>query len=343
MRVALNTSSLVSGHKTRGIGFYTKYLIEHLKQQKDIQVEEFCFLNEVTKADVVHYPSFDFFFKTLGVSSKYPTVVTIHDVTPLVFPQHYPPGIKGRIRFLFQKKTVQRAQAIITDSEASKKDIEKYLGVKKDKIFVTYLAPAKHFKKLHDKKLFDVIRKKYNLPNTFFLFTGNVNWNKNLINMTQACIEEEKDLVLVGGSFDSSDNLDHPEMKSYKEFLKRYKNNSLVHTFGFVPNEDLVVIMNMATALLLPSFYEGFGLTILEAQACGTPVITSKTSSMPEVAGEAALFVDPYKVGSIRGAIQYLSSSDIKDDLIEKGYENVKRFSWDKCAKETIDVYKKVI
>ena len=343
MKIALNASSLSSGHKTRGIGFYTKHLLEHLKTQKDIEVEEFSTIQEVTSTDVVHYPSFDFFFKTLQINTQFPTVITIHDVTPLVFSKHYPPGIKGRLNFHFQKKSVQKAQAIITDSEASKKDIHKYLGISSDKIFVTYLAPAEHFKKITDKKLFDSIRKKYHLPETFFLFTGNVNWNKNLINMTQACVEEGKDLVLLGGSFESTTNLDHPEMRSYKEFLEKFKDNPLVHTFGFTPNEDLVVIMNMATALLLPSFYEGFGLTILEAQTCGIPVITSNTSSMPEVAGDGAVFVDPYKIQSIRDALGKVSIAKNKEELIKLGLENVKRFSWDKCAKETIDVYKKVI
>lgn len=344
MKVAFNILPTSTGHKTRGIGFYTKNLLEELKKRSSLQIQEFTDLGEVKDAEVVHYPYFELFNRTLPLSKKFPTVVTVHDTTPLLFPKAYPPSIKGLVNLFWQKMALKNIAAVITDSENSKKDINKFLGVAIKKIFSIPLAPSAHFKKIQNRELLNKIKQKYSLPNSFALYVGDVNWNKNLLNITQACQNIGVDLVLVGKSFEKKEDLNHPELKSYRQFLKKFSPNSQVHMLGFIEEEELVIIYNLAVVTLLPSFYEGFGLPILESQACGTPVVTSDVSSMPEVAGEGALLVNPYKVAEIEKVISSIwDDASLRLNLIKKGFDNVKKFSWEKTAAETIKVYQYVI
>ncbi|KKS65182.1 MAG: Glycosyl transferase group 1 [Candidatus Daviesbacteria bacterium GW2011_GWA2_42_7] len=344
IKVAINSLPLKSGHKTRGIGTYTRSLLSSLNKRIDVKIQEFSQISEVKNADLIHFPFFDLFQRTLPPKRKFPTVVTVYDTTPLLFPEHYPPGFRGKVNLFFQKKALRGVDAVITVSDVSKGDISKYLGVNTGKIYPIHLAPADHFKVLNDKKLLNGLKKKYRLPENFALYMGSVNWNKNLINLAQACVEEGIDLVLAGKDFEDRSKLDHPERKNYREFLQKFSDDPKVHILGFIPGEELVGIVNLANVTLLPSFYEGFGLPILESQICGTPVITSNASSMPEVAGEGALLVNPYEVGSIRSALRKIfDERDASSSLVKKGFENVKKFSWEKTAEQTVDVYKRVL
>lgn len=344
MKIAFNSLPLKTGHQTRGIGSYTKNLINALKDIPDIYIQEFSELSQIKDAEIVHYPFFDLFQTTLPIRKKFSTVVTIHDVIPLIFPKNYPIGPKGILANVIQKFSLKGARAVITDSQASKKDIAKYLGVPLKNIFPIYLAPASHFIHVENREIKNTISKKYNLPEKFVLYAGNVNWNKNLVNMTKACKEADMDLVLVGKGFEQRENLDHPELKSYKQFLYEFGNDQKIHILGFVPDDDLVILYNLAVLTLFTSFYEGFGLPILESQACGTPVITSNNSSMAEVAGESALQVDPHNTEEITKAINNLMKNEgMRKHLINKGLENVKKFSWEKVAKETVKVYEKIL
>lgn len=344
IKVAINSLPLQTGHQSRGIGFYTKYLLEHLRKLPQLNITEFAKISEVIETDVVHFPFFDLFFPSLNLNKKFPTIVTIHDVTPLVFPQHYPPGIKGKINLWRQKRALKQVKALITDSEASKQDIVKYLGVSPKKIFPIYLAPLPHFQVIKDKSYLETVRRKYHLPEKFLIYTGNVNWNKNLLNLAQACVEANVDLVLIGKSFESTDNLTHPEMKSYAIFLEKYASLSNFHLLGFVSDEDLAAITNLAQAQLLPSYYEGFGLPILEAQSCGIPIITSNISSMTEISGEGALLVNPGDVGQISQAIyRVYEDTEFRQDLIARGFKNRAKYSWEKVAEQTAQVYQQVV
>lgn len=344
MKVAFCSLPLTTGHNTRGIGVYTRNLLEAFKKYPEIQIQEFGDLSEVEGADIVHYPFFDLFASSLTVQKKISTVVTIHDVIPLVYSKHYPVGIKGSWNNFLQKRALKNISAIITDSQVSKKDIVKYLGVAEKKVQVVPLAPASHFQRIKDSKILDEVKNKYHLPEEFALYTGNVNWNKNLLNLTEAALRAGIDLVLIGKSFEEKENLDHPEMRSFKNFLDQYSGNPKVHILGFVQDEDLVAITNLATVLLLPSLVEGFGLPILEAQLCGVPVITSNISSMPEVAGQGALLVDPNSVESIAQAIiEIKDNKKAREYLIKEGLNNIQRFSWDNTAQETIKVYDKIL
>lgn len=340
MKVAVNIRPLKTEHNTRGIGNYTRNLIAALKQ-RGIDVVEFEDQKEINSADLVHYPYFDLFKISLPLFKKYPTVVTIHDVTPLIFPEHYPPGFKGSLLNILQKISLYDAKAIVTDSYSSKKDIQKKLSIPEDKIFPVYLAPSKEFKQIQNSKMLKEVSKKYNLPADFLIYFGDVNWNKNLVNIASACDKLGVDLVMIGSNFSKTIISTHPELASFKEFLKKFQSNKNIHLKGFIEENDLVCIINLAKGSILTSFYEGFGLPIVESQACGVPVVTSDTSSMPEVAGKGALYVDPFDVGSIVAKIKLLLSDEhLRNELIEKGFENIKRFSWNKTAEETTEVYK---
>lgn len=344
MKIAINTVALKSGHKTRGIGSYIRGLLEEFKKNPEIHVQEFTDLSEVKDADIVHYPLFDLFKPTLPLFKSQKTVVTIHDLTPLLFPDHYPPGIKGTLYNVYQKIALKGCSAIITDSISSKKDISGILNVNKDTVFVIHLAPSGRYKPITDITNLEKIANKYNLPIKFALFTGSVNWNKNIINLTKACLKAKIDLVLVGKDFEDISNLDHPEKASFKEFLNVCHDKPQIHLLGFIPDDDLVTITNLSFVQLLPSFYEGFGLPILEAQACGVPVITSKTSSMPEIGGGGAIYVDPENVNEISEAIIELSKNhQLINKLIKAGFENTSHFSWKKTAAETLAVYQHVL
>ena len=336
-----------SGHSGRGVGVYGEKLVNELKHRhNDLEILEFSQISELRNKNVslVHFLTFDLFQRTLDAGLEIPFIVTIHDLTPLVFSEHFPSGFRGSVNLFFQKRSLQKAKKIITVSEASKKDILTYLKVAEEKIEVIYSGVGEEFRKITEIKDLERVKQKYHLPDQFAFYSGNVNWNKNILNMTRACVDAGLDLVIVGKSFKNTDNLDHPELKSFKQFLAEFGTHPKVHLLGYVQTEDMVCILNQAILALFVSYYEGFGFPILEAQSCGVPVITSESSSMPEIAGKGALFVDPKNTLEIQHSIEKILGDDkLKSKLIDDGLENVKRFSWTACATETVRLYKSVL
>lgn len=340
MKVGIDVSAMSSMSKGRGIGFYTDNLVKSLKQYTDISVSVIEDESKRIDVDLIHYPFFDFFKPTLKIRADIPTVVTIHDVIPLIFKKHYPPGIKGHLNLIRQKLALRKVKAIITDSKTSTQDVIKVLSVNPNKVFTVYLDSDDDFKKIEDKSKIQSVLIKYHLPTNYLLYSGSINWNKNLLNQTKAAIESGTDIVYIGGGFEKRENLDHPEMKSFKQFIEKYSKHSQVHILGFVPDEDLYCLISGAKAVLYASFYEGFGLPILEAQSCGTPVITSNISSMVEVAGKGALLVDPFDEKTILEAIKKIvTDKNFSSELVKKGFLNIQNFSWEKTAHETVKVY----
>jgi len=345
MKIAIDSGPLTNEHSIRGVGFYTKNLISALG--KKVEAVDFR-TADLTKYDIVHYPYFGIFINTLPIFKPAKTVITIHDLIPLLYPKHYPPGLKGRWRLSEKKLLIKNVDAIITDTETSKKDIVRFLGVSPDKVHVVYLAPAKHFKKL-DKRQTASVKEKYNLPDKFVLYVGDINFNKNIPNLIRACKIAKLPLVICGKQALDVEELGndltslkgprdwvrflfgkpHPELAHYKEILKGFQENKNIKRLGFVPDLDLVAVYNLATVYCQPSLYEGFGLPVLEALACGIPVVAAKTQALVEIAEGAAVFVDP---------------KDPKD--IAKGFKNLiknpklpRNYSWDKVAKETLQIY----
>lgn len=349
MTIAFNTKPLNSGHKYRGVGQYTRKLLDELKK-RDLEIYEFDDSVPDKDVDLVHYPWFDLFFRNIPLRQKFPTVVTIHDVIPLIFNENYPVGIKGKINLSLQKLALSRCKKIITVSETSKKDIIKYLNVKEDKINVIYEAADEDFKLLPDSQKLKV-KRKYNLPEAFLLYIGDANFVKNLPFLIEGfnTLKKNKDLklVLIGNVFlKKTDNIDHPELDSLKltnELIEKYSLTQEILRPGQVDTTDLVGFYNLATCLIQPSLYEGFGIPILEAFSCGCPVISSSGGSLPEVGGSAAIYFSPNDQAQfVRLVSEALNSNYLRVKLARMGLKRAEKFSWEKTADETIKIYKEI-
>lgn len=348
MKIAIDVSPLQNDNKVRGVGFYLENLKNSL--QKYYKENEYVFFvrGETLQKDIdlVHFPYFEPFFLALPLYKKYKTVVTVHDLTPIVFPNAFPRGIKGQVKWQMQRFSLRQAKRIITDSDNSKKDIIKYIGVNPEKIDVVNLAAGEQFKvaKLSD-VLINKLQKKYNLPDKFALYVGDVTWNKNLPRLIDAIKTTDIPLVMIGKNLVNEDyDKSNPWNHDLNRIHELSRNDKQIIRLGFVESEDLVSIYNMATVFVMPSLYEGFGLPILEAMACGTPVVTTKEGSLAEVAGNAAFFVDGYNLESIaNGVKEVFNNSALKQDLREKGLTNASKYSWKNTAKQTLEAYKKFI
>jgi glycosyltransferase involved in cell wall biosynthesis len=346
MKIAIDISPLQSGHKIRGVGFYLSYLKQSLLEY--FPQHTYTFFTDTKElhnsVDVVHYPYFDPFFLTLPAVNKYKTVVTVHDLTPLVFPEHFPAGLKGNFRWQLQKFRLRKANAIIANSFASKKDIVKIINVSDEKVSVTHLAGANEFRVINDDLAINHIIKKYGLPDKFVLYVGDVTWNKNVPNLVKAVKKISVPLVMIGKSLASKEfDRANPWNKDLVEVQSLVENEKNIYILGFVPIEDLVLLYNAATVFVFPSIYEGFGLPVIEAMQSGCPVVTTTGGSLKEVAGEAAAFVDKYDSNSLAMKLQTVfNTGPIQKELSEKGLKQAQKFSWKKTAEETIAVYKKV-
>jgi len=352
MKVAINTSPLKNENRYRGIGIYTEQLVKSLGLLS--ASDFFCRLVEdktiIEDDDLIHYPFFDPFFLTLPLKKAKPTVVTIHDVIPLIFPEYYPPGIKGSLKLQIQKFSLKSVKAVITDSENSKRDIVKYLNYPQEKIYVVPLAPSQVFKPITNQRTLDNLKKKYQLPENFILYVGDVNYNKNIPGLIKAFAKFDKvnkadknnkekiSLVLVGKAFVDEKLAENKEIKKLINSLKLDKK---VIRLGWLPDKDLVALYNLASVYCQPSFYEGFGLPVLEAMACGCPVVAANVSSLPEICGQAAIMVEANDIDDmIKGLAEALRR---KEELREKGFQQVKKFNWQKTAQKTYEVYQKVV
>lgn len=346
MRIAIDTSPLSSGHNVRGIGFYVKMIRENI--EKFDQKNEYVFVedkNFPSDVDLIHYPYFDPFFITLPSSFQTRTIVTVHDLTPLVFSSHFPAGVRGRIKWLIQKSRLRKADSVIADSNSSKKDVEKIIGIPEDKVKTVYLAAAEYFKRLNTEDLILNTSKKFSLPENFLLYVGDATWNKNLPRLISAVKKTKYKLILVGKVWSHlvNDVSNHPWNKDLKFVLKQIENDEQFIRLGFVSDEDLVKIYNLATALIMPSIYEGFGLPVLEAISCGCPVITTRGGSLPEVAGDAVLYVEPENEKSIIDGIERIfSEPKLREELSRKGLEQAKKFTIQGMIRDLIRTYEEI-
>ena len=208
MKIAIDVSPLKTGHKVRGVGFY----LENLKNAlvKYFPQNEYVFFESGEKLpsdiDLVHFPYFEPFFLALPIYKRFKTVVTVHDLTPIVFPEAFPRGLRGQMKWQMQRFSLKRADAILTDSQSSKEDIHKHAGIKESKIHVVPLAAGEQFRRLKiDDSRFRNIREKYGLPERFLLYVGDVTWNKNLPRLIGAVKKLKLPLVMIGKSLVSED------------------------------------------------------------------------------------------------------------------------------------------
>jgi glycosyltransferase involved in cell wall biosynthesis len=326
LKIAIDGGPLSSGDSVRGIGVYTRELLAALKMD-GVDISKM----DLSKYDVVHFTRFNPFFISVPFSKPKNTkfILTIYDLIPLIYPRHYPSGIKGWIKWKINKFLIHRnVDAIITISETSKKDICRFLEVDPKKVFVTHLAPRSVFKKLKIGDWKSEITKRYSLPNRFVLYVGDINYNKNIPNLIEACKIAKILLVIAGKQAkevsDKKVDLNHPELVHLKDV-----NWSNTICLGFVSDEDLVKIYNLADVYVQPSLYEGFGLPVLEAIACGTPVVVVKNQCYVEILGNNFDYVDASDSKSIAQGML----NPNKNILLPRNY------SWKETGIQTTKVY----
>ncbi len=265
------------------------------------------------------------------------TVMTVHDLGAEYLPKTH--QLKQRLYLgLITKVQLKSAAKLIAVSKATKEDLIKRVGVKPQKIEVIYEAVEKNlFKPSKNDPLLNILNKFDLKKEKYFVFIGTVQPRKNLVRLIQAFARvlsevegSDLKLVIAGSRGWLSDQI-------YRE-PERLGIKSRVKFLGRVTDEEAASLLTGAVALTFPSLFEGFGLPILEAFACHCPVITSSVSSMPEVAGEAALLVDPLNLTEITGAMNKITDPNTRQTLINKGLKQLKNFSWEKTAKGTLEV-----
>lgn len=267
---------------------------------------------------------------------KCKTVTTIPDIAYEHFPEAFPRRERAWMRSLI-RDSANRANHIITVSEHSKRDIVQTYGIPEDKVTVTYEGAGQEFRPGDKRTAREEVARRYGITGEFVLYLGRLQARKNLTRVVEAFAKVRRaglryKLVLAG----RQDSLFEPVRARICDL--QMKNDVLLP--GFLPAEDVPLFYNAAEVFLYPSLYEGFGLPVVEAMACGLPVITSQGSSLEEVAGDAALLVDPLSESSIAGAIQkILEDSALRLRLRKAGLIRSRLFNFDKTARQTMDVY----
>ncbi len=286
------------------------------------------------QADVLHVTYVAPFF------APCPVVVTVHDVSFRRYPSFFSP--KDRMLFAtLLPFTLRRASAVVAVSRHAQKEIVEAYPFLDSKVHVTAEAADPHFRPVRDKELLQTARSRYGIGQDFILAVGNLQPRKNLLRLINAfaSVREQVEaiqLVVVGKA--------QWQASAVYDSVKRMGLEEEVLFLGHVPDRDLVMLYNCARVFVYPSIYEGFGLPVLEAMACGTPVITSNASSLPEVAGDAAILVDPFSQEQIAHAVRrVLQDSELALSLSRKGLERAQQFSWQKAAQETVAAYQTVL
>jgi glycosyltransferase involved in cell wall biosynthesis len=245
-------------------------------------------------------------------------------------------------RKLVVPRVVKKSKKVITVSHFEKNRIGEFFGIKgNEKLDAIYNGVSEHFKPITNKKELKRVKDKYKLPDQFFFFLGNTDPKKN----TKGTLQAFSDFLKETGTNHKLVMLDYDQTELTK-LLIEIKNPDLIHSIlltGYVVNTDLPAIYAQCDVFLYPSLRESFGIPMLEAMSCNVPVITSNTSSMPEVAGDAAHIIDPFKPEEItQGIIKIVNDESYKKSLCEKGLERSKQFSWHNMAKEYLKLYNSV-
>ena len=294
--------------------------------------EQLELFNNIPKCDVFWSPHYN--IPLLPIKAK-KRIVTIHDVFHLAFYDQL--NFKQKLYAkLVINQAVKKSDKILTVSKFSRDEIKKYTNTAKEINVVYNAIDFNKFKKIDNKSKLNLVKEKYSLPNEFILFVGNVKPHKNIKNLLLAIKNLDINLVVVGkkeGFITGDDNI--------QLLIKENHLENKIYFTGYVDDEDIPLIYNFAKIFVFPSIYEGFGIPPLEAQACGTPVIVSNSASLPEVCEESALYCNPYDINDIKEKIEILiNDEDLQNDLIQKGFENIKRFSWEKSSKKIIEIIK---
>jgi glycosyltransferase involved in cell wall biosynthesis len=376
MRIGIEAQRIYREHK-HGMDFVALEIIRNL-QRIDKENDYFIYVNEGPDTDCVKetenfkirvfggpYPIWEQFklpswakrdrldvlhctSNTAPVSLSVPLVVTIHDI---IYFETHPLKAKGYSAYqkfgnLYRRAVVKRllksADRILTVSKFEQKRFVEFLNMPSEAIEVVYNGVGTHFKPIEDQAFLEEKRAEYKLPQDFFLFLGNTDPKKNTRNtvvaFAQYCKQFGGEHQLVIGDLDPEVIKGFLSDAGLEAFFDR------IHFTGYIQNTDLPAIINLADVFLYPSKRESFGIPVLEGMASGTPVITSNTSSMPEVAGDAAYLVNPESVDEIVTAINTLiHSQELRQRFSVKGLERAAKFSWENTARQTLAIYETLL
>jgi glycosyltransferase involved in cell wall biosynthesis len=267
-----------------------------------------------------------------------PSVVTVHDVSFIEHPEYFPAGRAWQLRWI-TSKTVRQAARILTVSEFSRQRIVQTFGVDPEDIVVTYLAAQDHFRPMDRAQAQNRVRARFGIDRPLLLTVGDLQPRKNQLGLIRAFRE------LVSGT----PQLPHALVLAGKETwfsgqireeIRRTGLGERIAVTGFVSEDELAALYNAADLFVCPSFYEGFGLPVIEAMACGRPVVCSHRASLPEVADAAAILVDPQSTGEIARAMRaVLLDSELRQRMERHSLQRASQFSWRETARKTLEVY----
>ncbi|KPU43695.1 spore coat protein SA [Oxobacter pfennigii] len=313
-----------------------KYYKKFISPSERMLNEQFLFplKLKMNDYDLVHY--IDYSSSIINFNQRFLT--TIHDLTFLKYPETFP-AKNRKLKTFLTPYSIKRSEKIITISENTKSDIINFFPEAQGKIKVIY--PGKgDYRRVENFSIIEKVKIKYNLPDNYILFVGTMEPRKNISRLIEAfeiIYSHNKDisLVLLGG-----------KGWLYKEIFNKIeysKAKSNIRYIGYAAQADMPAIYSGSNMLVYPSLYEGFGLPPLEAMSCGVPVIVSDTSSLPEVVGDAGLYIDPYNVESISERINnFLIDSNLREECIRKGLLRADKFNWDSTAEQIIDIYREI-
>jgi glycosyltransferase involved in cell wall biosynthesis len=372
MRIGIN--ALFLERPETGSGQYTRHLLESLAKvdpaieyllfrpgpapsisniqypisnRAKLWFEQVSFPRACCHLDLAHVPYF-----ASPLFPTVPTVVTVHDLIPLILPA-YRGSLLVRLYTRLVAAAARKAEAIITVSQASKRDIVCYLHIHPERIHVTYEAAGEAFQPVEDEACPEPsrraqlagIRQKYDLPKRYFLYLGGFDQRKNLSALLRAFAllanKQRQARLVIAGKLPGQDS---PLFPDPRRLVRELRVEKRVIFTGWMPEEDKPALLSEAVAFVFPSLYEGFGLPAAEALACGTPIIASDRSSLPEVVGEGGVLVEPTSVEALAEAMEMLLVDDaLRSELRQRALAQAAKFSWKQTALETLAVYEEVV
>ncbi|SFO87963.1 glycosyltransferase family 4 protein [Hydrogenimonas thermophila] len=343
------TKSIINSNEFK-LSFYYGYISEEFLDNSKIQntflkkiILKFDFLKRIVRKILIFYSRFNKkkyelywepnFIPYKGIKAD-KLIISVHDFSFILYKDFHP---KERVEYFENNffPNIYRSDVIICFSYFTKKEILDILKIDEKKVKVIYHGVDHNLFKVYND--FNI---NFTLPKKFIFCVGSIEPRKNLLGLLNAYnqldenIKEKYKLVLVGFKGWNNDSI--------MDMIN--KNNKYVHYLGFISDKELAKVYNLASLFVYPSFYEGFGLPVLEAMACGTPVITSNVSSLPEVGGDAVVYCNPYDVVDIKNKIKMvLNNENLQEEMIKKGLKRAQEFTWEKAAEEHIKVFKEVL
>jgi glycosyltransferase involved in cell wall biosynthesis len=287
--------------------------------------------------DLFHSPDF-----VLPPTGHTPALLTVHDLSFLRVPHCFVPGFRDYLEGAVSR-AVKQAEHILADSQSTRLDLVELLGVGRERVTVLYPGVESRFRPVEDAELLGRVRARYELPDQYILGLSTLQPRKNFDGLIKAFVRllrarghdsqfADLHLVIGGG-----------KGWLYEDLFERAESSgfdSRIHFPGFVDDADLPALLSLAAVFAFPSWYEGFGLPVLEAMACGTPVVAADNSSLPEVVGEAGLLVDAGDVDALSDALaRLLLDKALRAQLMSSGREQARRFAWDAAARQLLDLY----